>query len=125
MIYYLNKQSYPLLCRCRHTQLQFGIPHSSNSRRVAAVTLSRDLDIITNWGTKTLEIFHASKTQSFTILISDYLFNYMDSFRSIGVYISIDLIWYGLVVDIPVNNGKILHFCSVGGRPVMEYGFVT
>lgn len=108
-----------------HTILAFkksvSLTELNIQRHALSTTLIRDLDVITDWGTRNLAKFNGLKKQScylsnkehanpFPILMNGYAVNTKFSHRLIAVDISRDHIWNGFVVVLVVAAGKKLGF---------------
>ena len=83
------------------------------------MSLSRDLQIILDWGTKNLVQFNASKTQSCSlsrkkstnihpIFMNDASLQNKESFNLVGVAFEHDLSWHGHITLIATSAVKSL-----------------
>jgi len=92
-----------------------------DKRRSMHMSLSRDLQIILDWGTKNLVQFNASKTQSCSlshkkstnihpIFMNGASLQNKESFNLVGVAFEHDLSWHGHITSIATSAAKKLGF---------------
>ena len=92
-----------------------------NKRRSMHMSLSKDLQIILDWGTKNLVQFNASKTQSYSlshkkstnihpIFMNDASLQNKESSNLVGVAFEHDLSWHGHITSIATSASKKLGF---------------